>query len=56
VQAVVSVGVLVMFDLSVGSLAGESLNDVAGFNGVRKGDLKGLWSVFEASFSLRRFA
>ena len=27
-----------------------------GFNGVRNGDLNGLWSVFAASFSLRRLA
>jgi hypothetical protein len=27
-----------------------------GFNGVRNGDLNGLWSVFAASFSRRRFA
>jgi hypothetical protein len=27
-----------------------------GFNGVRKGDLNGFWSVFVASFSRRRFA
>ena len=27
-----------------------------GFNGVRKGDLNGFWSVFVASFNRRRFA
>jgi hypothetical protein len=27
-----------------------------GFNGVRKGDLKGFWSVLVASFNRRRFA
>lgn len=29
---------------------------VLGFNGVRKGDLNGFWSVFAASFSRRRLA
>jgi hypothetical protein len=43
---------------STGSDEGGSLEfwGVSRFNGVRKGDLKGLWSVFDASFSRRRFA
>jgi len=40
---------------SGGSDDGRS-SPMLGFNGVRKGDLNGFWSVFVASFSRRRFA
>ena len=41
--------------ISGGSEDGGS-SPMPGFNGVRKGDLNGLWSVLVASFSRRRFA
>lgn len=41
--------------ISGGSEDGGS-ETVLGFNGVRKGDLNGLWRVFAASFSRRRLA
>lgn len=41
--------------ISGGSEDGRS-SPMLGFNGVRKGDLKGFWRVFAASFNRRRFA
>lgn len=55
-ETAVAVGVSAPVDRSGVSEAVESLGDVWGFNGVRKGDLNGLRSVFEASFNRRRLA
>lgn len=42
--------------LSSGGSEDGGSEPMPGFNGVRNGDLNGLWSVFAASFSRRRFA
>lgn len=55
VESEATVGVSMAVD-RVGASEGALLDGACGFNGVRKGDLKGLWSVFEASFSRRRLA
>ena len=44
------------FVLNSGGSEDGGSEPMPGFNGVRNGDLKGLWSVFAASFSRRRFA
>jgi hypothetical protein len=54
-------GVAVAADDATASLGSEDggsllLDGASRFNGVRKGDLNGLCSVLEASFSRRRFA
>jgi hypothetical protein len=49
-------GISSLIDRFGASEDGVSLDDARGFNGVRKGDLKGLWSVFLASFNRRRLA
>lgn len=55
VETVAGVVTGVAIDVSAGSEDGGSLEGgVAGFRGVRNGDLKGLWRVFVASFSRRR--
>ena len=60
-----AVGLSRMVACSNVSLVGPGIPDgsedggsspMLGFNGVRKGDLNGLWSVLVASFNRRRFA